>query len=191
MTNKQHLLEHLESLSNDELPDRFYSCSEKELQDLVRYANEVVAYQNAGLDKLFESVQLTLKYIPNFVIVSMCKRFLEPPLGARITQKLEMKQVVSIGNQLPATYLAEVSAYQEPRLSADILANLKQQHANRIIRLMCERYPYKVLEVFEYLTDQHQDLVVETINLLLLSTEHLHSANRKAAFKQIQRVQNQ
>lgn len=182
---KKALLAHLESVANTTLPDRFYGLKENELKDLVTYADNIVAFQSAGLDKLFKSISLTMKYIPNFVLVSLTKRFLEPPLAARVTQKLTMKQVTAVGNDLTADYLAEVCLYQDNQLSADIFAALKPRHAEDILSLLCEQHPTKILDLYPKLTGTQQRWVLKTLSPQSVSKADLVSASRKEVFQQI------
>lgn len=179
---KQQLLKHLETLANQELPESFYRYKEAEIKHIVRFADDVVAFQTAGLDKLFESMSLAMKYIPNFVLVSLTKRFLEAPLAARITQKITVSQAVTVGDGLPADYLAEVTIYQEPHLSATILAKLCRPHALDILSILCQRNPLKVLDMYSLLTSELQHFVKDTINIRSIDEEDLLSTSRKQAY---------
>lgn len=179
---KKQLLNHLESLANQELPESFYHYEEVELKHIVSFADDVVAFQTAGLDKLFESMSLAMKYIPNFVLVSLTKRFLEAPLAARITQKITIRQAVTVGDALPADYLAKVTIYQEPRLSATILAKLCRPHALDILRILCRSNPLKVLDMYSLLTSELQYFVKDTINVCRIDKRELLSASRKEAY---------
>ena len=179
---KRQLLNHLESLANHELPESFYHYKEAELKNIVSFADDVVAFQTAGLDKLFESMSLAMKYIPNFVLVSLTKRFLEAPLAARITQKITLRQAVTVGDALPADYLADVTIYQESHLSATILSKLCRPHALDILSILCKSNPLKILDMYASLTTELQHYVKDTINVCSIDERELLSDSRKEAY---------
>lgn len=186
--SKKKLTDHLESLANGELPSSFYKYSENELQELADYADKVVEFQNAGLDKLFESMSLTMKYIPGFVLISLSNRFLEPPLAARITRKLKLKQITAMGNELSPDYLAEVSFFQEVTLSARIFAALKKNHASNVLIILSKRYPLKTLDLYPHLSTELKKIIIKNLPLDHINISELHSAERKKTFKQIEKA---
>jgi hypothetical protein len=187
--NKQELINHLEVIANAELPHRFYQYKKDELRELVHYADNIVDFQNAGLDKLFESMSLTMKYIPNFVLISLTQRYLEPALAARITQKLTMKQITTVGNGLPADYLAEVSRYQEVQLSARIFEKLDQQHSLAILKVLCIKRPLKVLDLYASLITRHQQFVADELDLTTINEKELRAEGRKTAYSELSQLQ--
>jgi len=183
--SKKRLIDHLESLANGGLPSSFYQYSENELRELADYADKVVEFQNAGLDKLFESMSLTMKYIPDFVLISLSNRFLEPPLAARITRKLKLKQITAMGNQLSPDYLAEVSFFQEVKLSARIFAALRKNHASNVLIIFSKRYPLKTLDLYPYLNPGFQKIIRENLPLDQIEQSELHSAERNKTYRQL------
>ena len=182
---KQELMTHLESLSNSELPPGMYKYNKQQLVDLVEYADSVCKFQNAGLDKLFDAISQCMKYIPKFVLVSLAKRFLEAPLAARITRRLTLKQAASMGNELAPEYLAEVTFFQEPELSANILGELKSKQAKAILSCLADQHPLKVLDIFCLLPEELQGYSKEVMNESKINREDLHSLARKSSYEKI------
>lgn len=133
----------------------------------------------AGLDKLFVSMSMMMKFIPNFILHSLTPKYTEPSIAARITSKLTIKQSVGITAGLPSDYVGETSVYLAPRHAAEILEGLKKDKIKSIVEYMVVNHPLKALDITEHLS-------ADTLKLCALFTSRINvdeanlSSTRKA-----------
>lgn len=72
-------------IGEEQLPEFMETLTEEQRQQLCGYVQKVIDRETAGMDKLFHAISDTMKYIPNFVILAMTKKYIEPPISSKIT----------------------------------------------------------------------------------------------------------
>jgi len=150
MSKQEQHIEFLEQLTEESLPDFFCELSEDDTQNIHAWVSCVLEKERSGLDQFFGSMTQTFKYIPNFLIISITNKYVEPPIAARITEKLTIKQAVSIAIGLSPEYVGETAVYIESKFAAQLLAALPKRQAKKIVEFMFEIYPLRVLDVFAH-----------------------------------------
>ena len=148
--NKQQNLAGLAQLVDKQLPDLLHKLDTNEIEELYSWVSVVLEKERAGLDKLFSAMTHTFKYIPNFLLIAITNKYIEAPIAARITERLSLKQAVSIASGLPASYVGETSLYLEHKFSAELLAALPKKLAKNIVECLLEEHHIKVLDVLAF-----------------------------------------
>lgn len=125
-----------------------------QLLDLRDYTRNVVSYATSGMDELFHTISLVIKFIPNFVLLPLITKFIKAPIAGGVCAKLSVKEAVNIGNSLPVEYLGEVALYVESEQAAMILEGLKPKLAEFCIIYEAEHHPVKALDIGQYVSDR-------------------------------------
>lgn len=166
---KEKILAHFDSLTEEALPDALRSLDDDQLQQLEVFLDAVLEKERAGLDNLFTSITHTMKFIPNLLLQTITAKYIEPPIAARITAKLTMKQSVAIANGLSADYVAETNRYMEAHHAAELLHNMSPKKARVALAVCLEKYPERALDVMSCLPDSVLKKLVSKRDLKNLS----------------------
>ncbi len=180
-------LDYIVELTDEPAPAFLDTLSEAQLHELRVYIEAIVKRDEAGLDKLFESMSLMMKFIPNFILHSLTPKYTEPAIAARITNKLTIKQSVGVTAGLPVDYVAETSVYMKPHHAAEILEALKGEKIKAIVEYMIVKHPLKALDISEYLSEKTLKHFAPFAGHFLLNENEL-SAKRKAALLRLQQA---
>ncbi len=154
MMSREDLMEALRHHIDAPLPESFEEMSLQQLKDVRAYLDDVMVQEREGLDKMFGSISHTLKYIPNFIIHAVTLKFIDPPVAARISNQLELKQAISVSSGLPPDYVAEAAHYMDSQLAAEILVGLPKRKSSRVFAEFVDRSPYRALDVLACLEDR-------------------------------------
>ena len=145
---RQEIIEQLELLSEDFVPEEITKVKDEELVALLGLVNSILDKERSGIDRMLESISQTLRYIPNFLILAITNKYIDPTIAARITAKLPLKQSVSIAKGLPADYIGEAAVFMSPDLACNILNALPRKNARLMIRYLFTAHPLRVLDIF-------------------------------------------
>jgi len=156
---KEKHIEFLEQLTGEVLPDFFNHLNAGETEIIHDWVSSVIEKERAGLDKLFDAMTHTFKYIPNFLLIAITNKYIEAPIAARITEKLSLKQAVAIAGGLSADYVGETSLYLDSKFAAELLVALPKKQAKQIVESLVKRHPLRVLDVFAYAEKKLLNLV--------------------------------
>ncbi len=155
--NKQALLAQLEALSHAPRPEAIEAMDEETLQAVTAYVDAVLTHERAGMDGLFQSMSQTMKYIPRFLLQSLAQKFIEPPIAARITTHLKLKQAAGIASGLPPEYVAESAVYLEYDFAAHFLAALPAKQRVAILAVLLADYPEEGVAILAELDHSLRD----------------------------------
>ncbi len=172
-------VEYLETLTEDRLPEFIAGLSPSDQAQLKTFVDSLIERQNAGLDRLFESMGMAMGYIPRFVLVTMTRRFIEPPICARMTRMLDLKQVVRVGNSLPPEYLVEVTRFQSNELAAKILHALAPELVESALATLSRDHPYRAIDLYAHVSLRWQALIARELRWSRLDPERLQSPARR------------
>tara|TARA_R110001592_G_scaffold65203_2_gene200279 strand:+ start:3809 stop:4372 length:564 start_codon:yes stop_codon:yes gene_type:complete len=179
MSNKQDKLNYLAELTETSTPPFFDTLSEKELTELEVYVKSIVSKGEAGLDRLFESMSMMMKFIPNFILHAITPKYIEPSIAARITSKLTLKQALGVTTGLPIEYIGDTAAYLESQLAADILSGIKKNRAEQILAYLVNKHPLKTLDILEHVSKDLLKIAQPLIPNSLSERTGLSSARRE------------
>jgi hypothetical protein len=170
---KQQHLEHLERLSELPLSESFQSFSEAQLEEVNSLVEEILEKERAGLDRFFESMSQTLKFIPNFIILAITTKYIEPPVAARITVKLPLKNSVAIAKGLSVEYISETAIYMDDEYAASLLTKLPNSQLVNILNKLYEAHPLRILDIFVHMDKKYFFISKPPVSFLQMDTEHL------------------
>lgn len=171
MTKKDQCIEYFDSLHEAPLPEVLSNLEEEDLEQVKTYVEAFLEKEREGLDRLFESMSPTMKYIPNFLLVALTKKFIDPPIAARITEKLQIKQAVSVASSLQSDYIAEVVFYLDVALSAELLEALPKKFSRAVISELLAKHPLILLDVLSHTSTKVYSMV--ELDRLLDATSNL------------------
>lgn len=174
---REDYLEFLERLS-DLAPPESLRLAEDPVA-IQEWLQSVLDYERAGMDRMFESISHTLRFIPNVIINAMTLKYIDAPIAARITGKLGVKQSAALADGLPVEYIAESAAYMDARLAAQMLSAMKPKRAKQVIELMMVEHARKVLDIFAFADNNLFALVKPDSRFLQQSEEGMSSSRQQ------------
>lgn len=186
MSSHQDKLNYLAELTETSTPAFFSTLSETELTELTAYVDSIINRSEAGLDKLFESMSMMMKFIPNFILHAITPKYIEPSIAARITSKLTIKQALGVTTGLPIEYIGDTSAYLESQLAAEILTGIKKNRVEQILAYLVSKHPLKMLDILEHVSEDFLKIAQPQIPVSLAEQTGLSSARREILDKILQ-----
>lgn len=152
MSNQQRedIIEYLEHHLDDALPAEVFEMDVTALHALEQVVDGVLEKERAGFDRFFESMSQTLKYIPNFLVLAITNKYIDPPIAARITSKLPLKNAVAIAKGLSHGYISQTACYMDDRYAAELLAKLPKKQVRQVLEQMLCDHPLKMLDILAY-----------------------------------------
>ena len=187
MSSQQDKLNYLAELTEVSTPAFFNTLPETELTELVAYVESVVSRGEAGLDRLFESMSMMMKFIPNFILHAITPKYIEPSIAARITSKLTVKQALGVTTGLPIEYIGDTSAYLDNHLAAEILSGIKKNRVEQILVYLINKHPLKALDILEHVPKNLLNIAQPLIPHSLSKQTSLSSA-RQDILEKIQQL---
>jgi len=156
MTSKKSRsdVEYLESLADSAIPEGIADLSPEVLSQFVLLVNDILVKERAGLDGLFDSMTHTMKFIPNVLLQTLTKKYIEPPIAARIASRLSFKQALGVTSGLPILYIVEAAKYLETKLAAELIEGMNKKKSVPILEALAERYPLRALDVCSHVSDK-------------------------------------
>jgi len=179
MSRQKDNLNYLAELTETSTPSFFNELSEDNLNELKGYVDTVVSKGETGLDKLFESMSMMMKFIPNFILHAITPKYIEPSIAARITSKLTVKQSLGVTSGLPAEYIGDTAAYLDSQHAADILSGIKKNKIEPIIDYIVNKHPLKALDIFEHVSSDILRFAKPFVQASTFDEASLSSARRK------------
>ncbi len=144
----------IEALTQLPVPRSVRELDERDLEAVADYLERVLQRERAGMDGLFQSMSQTMKYIPRFLLQSLAQKFIEPPIAARITTHLSLKQSVGIAAGLPAAYIADSALYLEPAFAAEFICALPAKHRANCWEALAQRHPMLTLSLLVHVEER-------------------------------------
>lgn len=148
----QEDLEWLEEWSGGEVPAIFETLSPEALHNIRVFIEKVYENKLELVRKAIRSNEVTLKFIPTFIVVHILKNFIEPEMAAIIAETLSLDLTVPIIKGLDVEYIAQSSVHLRPEFTAKILARLNPNKANQILNRLLELNPIKGLDVLAHIS---------------------------------------
>lgn len=150
LEKRELLLEQLERLSEAELDSKLTKLDDETFAELSHLVNRVLEKERKGFDRFFESISQTLKYLPNFLVLAITNKYIEPPIAARITSKLPIKSAVQIAKGLSIDYICNTAIYMDESYAAELLSKLPNKTSKAIILALCESHPLRLLDILAF-----------------------------------------
>lgn len=150
VAKREEQLEQLERQSESDLPEIISGMSDEQFEAVFDLVESVLERERKGFDRFFESISQTLRYIPNFLVLAITNKYIDPPIAARITSKLPIKSAVQIAKGLSVEYVCETAVFMNERYSVELLARLPKKQAQDVIACLAEQHPLRVLDILEY-----------------------------------------
>jgi hypothetical protein len=183
MTSQQDNLNYLAELTDISLPSFLNELSKDDLNQLKDYVDSIISKNESGLDNLFKSMSMMMKFILNIILHSITPKYIEPSIAARITNKLTVKQAFGVTSGLPVEYIGDTAAYLESPHAADILSGIKKNKFVKIIEHMINKHPLKTLDIFEHISTNTLKLAKPLILASPFDEANLSNARREILVK--------
>lgn len=183
-------LEYLELLTEENIPKFFDGLGKTELSEMRAWIETMLIQQNTGLDKLFDGMLLSMKFIPNFVLIGMIKQFMDPSLAARIASRMEFKPLLNLAQGLSVEYLGETSIFISPDLATKIILALKPSIQKDTLIYIATKHPLRSLDLADMLTPSLQQILANEIEFSTLAEDSIHSPSRKHALTILKKLRS-
>lgn len=169
--------EFLERLSDQVPPDALRNVEDPAA--IQSWLQSVLDYERAGMDRMFESISHTLRFIPNVIINAVTLKYIDAPIAARITAKLSIKQSAALADGLPVEYITKSTAHLDASLAAQLLAAMKPKRAKLVLECIIDQHPGKALDIFACADKPLFELVKPGKAFLQQSEEGMSSARQQ------------
>ena len=189
MSHAQTNFDYLLELTETPPPAFLSDLSEENLTQLHNFVETIIKQEEEGIDKLFESMSMMMKFIPNFILHSITPKYIEPSIAARITNKLTVKQALGVTSGLPIEYIGDTAAFLDSHHAGNILSGLKTNKIETVIEYVLNKHPLKALDIFEYVTDSMLKVAKPYVDSVCFDEGSLSTARRKVLSK-IQQLHN-
>lgn len=188
MNTKQDYLNSLAIKLDDQqsIPAFFQKLETQQLCELNNFTEAAIERHLQGLDKLMSSMTQSMKYIPNVFLQMMAKKYVDPIFSARLTQKMKIKDVISLTKGMPVEYVGEVTGHQADNvLSAEIMTQMKKKDIEPIMAYVCQHHPAKAIDIGEHLPDEFLKLAKKHSNKDAIHSEQW-TETRRATWQRMQ-----
>ena len=186
--NKEQTLEYLEKLTSDNVPESIQNLPPEVLNDVREYVEKVVYIKTKGVDKAFELSTVTIKFIPNFILLPLINSYIEPPIAARIAKFLTVRQVLDIVNGLDLNYVSETLLYMEEAPAAKIVLEMRPKKVAEIMQKVFNKQPLKILDIAPFIPDHKCPDIFDSINMQKFLDMTINSDRRKESLKRLREI---
>ncbi|TLU83304.1 MAG: hypothetical protein FDX30_09700 [Chlorobium sp.] len=153
------------ALAGIPLPEVLAQLSDKQRDDVVSWAKNLVSQQTEGFDELFHAISMIVKYIPHFIVIPLMVDHIKPRIAAGVCYKMGVDQATGYANDLPLDYFAEVSKHIESGMLAQILAKMKKHNAEKFIHFELQHHLNHMLDVAGHLDERMLEIVAKHVTL--------------------------
>ena len=188
MKSKDTNLQFIEKLLGEDLPESLHNLPEETRADIANIVKKSLEIANQGVDKAFEMTSVTIKFIPNFIILSLINSYIEPAIAARLVKVLTHRQVLDIASGLKKEYIGETLVYLEENIAADLLQKMKLLKAKEAIGIAFQKKPLKVLDIMSCLSDDLANAFCKGIAKEQLASLETQSKERQAIKERLLRL---
>lgn len=150
--NVNNVLEMLAMSTSDQLslPEAFTKLPQQDQQEIAGFISDIVKQEDEAYAKLFESLAMMMKYVPNFILHQIIPRYVEPAIAAKITCNLNTKQIVGVASGLSVDYIGETAIHMEDKVAAEVLEGLKRKLASQVIEYAVKNHPISALDILAH-----------------------------------------
>jgi len=178
---KGEILARFEDLTREKIDDRIQKMSGPQLEAVDAMVEDILHRERAGLDSLFSSMTHTMKYIPNLLLQTLTARYIEPPIAARISEKLSSKQAIGVANGLKPEYVAETYIYMSVEKAAELLVGMNRKKAAAAIDIAMRSAPHSAVELMEHLNRSQLKALVKRDQLSKIDAPDLRDRSEHLA----------
>lgn len=138
------------AIGHKPLPAALTDLNDQQWEAVADLVSEILEKEEAAYTKLFESLAMMMKYVPNFILHQIIPRYVEPAIAAKITHHLSSKQIIGVASGLDVEYISEASTHMNEQTAAKVLEGLKSKLASQVIEHAVLNYPLSVLDILPH-----------------------------------------
>lgn len=136
------------------LPKAFTQMAQQDQHEIAKFISEIIKQEDEAYAKLFESLAMMMKYVPNFILHQIIPKYVEPAIAAKITSNLNTKQVIGVASGLSVDYIGRTAIYMENKVAAEVLEGLKRKLASQVIEYAVKNHPADALDILAHSHDK-------------------------------------
>jgi hypothetical protein len=141
----------LEELAGKELPDCVSELPPETLHSLKEFIDEFYEAKMSSVRKAFQANELTLKFMPNFLVYQVIKNFLDPSVAALVAESISVPTIAPIISSLDVEYIANSTIFINSQRAAEILLRLDKRKVKLILESLLKKKPLKVLDIMHHI----------------------------------------
>jgi hypothetical protein len=173
---------YLEELSGNELPVSINNLSDDTLHQVRLFIEDLYEDKMKSLRKAIMANEITLKFIPNFIVFQIIKNFVDPLMAGMVAESLTLSLLVPIIKGLEPEYLAESAKTMNSEKAAEVLLVVEPKKLQKIIEILETKKPLKLLDILSHVPEKK--LIEYKIKLRPNYFEDLHlSDHRKQVYQ--------
>ncbi len=187
MPSKNENLSYLNGLHEEGAPDFFENLPEQELAELRAFFDTIIHRKTAGMDKMFEASNTMIKFMPTFLIQTITNRFIEPPIAAKISEQLTVKDTVNLGKSFSIEYVGQVTVYMRTEYACRVMEATEINRAIKTYAHVVRNNKYKALEMAAEFNDVFLRQATRNLSLNDFKTDFKKPEHR-AGFERLQEL---
>ncbi|MCB1143063.1 MAG: hypothetical protein KDK54_12525 [Leptospiraceae bacterium] len=150
MDQHEEDLVYLEELSGNELPPEINSLPPETLHIVRIFLEDLYETKMKSLRKAILANEITLKFIPNFIIFQIIKNFVDPLMAGMVAESISLSLLVPIIRGLEPDYLAESAKTMNSEKAAEVFLKVDKSKLIKIIDLLAKEKPLKLLDILHH-----------------------------------------
>lgn len=171
----------LEELTGNDLPDKIAEMSPENLHAVRLFVEDFYDEKMRSIRKALSANELTLKFIPNFILFQIIKKFLDPSVAALVAESISVSLVAPIVSGLEPDYIAETAVFLNAERAAEIFVKLDKRKLNQMLEYLEMKKPMKVLDILHHIPHEKIRQLQIRLNRDMYADHHL-SETRQAVF---------
>ncbi len=175
----------LEELAGKELPDSIADLPPETLHSLKEFIDEFYEAKMSSVRKAFQANELTLKFMPNFLIYQVIKNFLDPSVAALVAESISVPTIAPIISSLDAEYIANSTIFINAQRASEILLRLDKRKVKPILEILLKKKPLKVLDIMHHISSDKYKTFGLTIDPTIYEGYHLSESRKEVLQKLI------
>ena len=171
----------LEELVGTDLPKEIAEMSPENLHAVRLFVESFYNEKMKSIKKAISANEVTLKFIPNFILFQIIKKFLDPSAAALVAESISVSLITPIVSGLEPDYIAETAVFLNAERASEIFEKLEKRKLNQILEYLEMKKPMKVLDILHHIAPEKIRQLQVRLNRDMYE-DHPLSETRKKVF---------
>lgn len=178
-------LNYLEEFSGSEIPKSILNLPPDTIKDIRLFIEKSYESKMMSIRKAMKANNMTLKILPNFIIHSVLKIYVDPPMAGFIAECLEPSLISGILSGLDPEYISEAAISMDSEKCAKIIFYLDKSILAKTLNLILSKKPLKLLDIIGYVPETVLKKKNVSLNTEIFNSFPNLSHHRKTALEKL------
>ncbi len=184
-TTREEAIVFLEEISGVELPKEIVALPTETLIVVKCFVEELYQKKMNSLRKAMKANELTLKLIPNFIIHTIIKNYIDPSVAAIAGECLDYSLLSGIVNGLEPEYISESALNMNTKRASELLIQLPSHLMPKTIQSIVSKNTLKFLDIVYHIPSDKLEKIQKYIDYSLFNKFENLSNHRRVALEKL------